>query len=94
VGTKNKPGSFDCYASAEPDEPMFTLLARDPLAGHLVSVWSKLRYGDIEAAHAVFCDMVTKHSSRYTLTPDVAKAGEAMDCSLAMFDWRKQHRPE
>lgn len=31
MGTKNNPGAFDCYANAEPDEPMFVLLARDLL---------------------------------------------------------------
>lgn len=29
MGTKNNPGAFDCYANAEPDEPMFVLLGRD-----------------------------------------------------------------
>lgn len=43
MGTKNKPGEFDCYANAEPDEPMFILLARDPLAPLLVSLWAKMR---------------------------------------------------
>lgn len=39
MGTKNVPGAFDCYAKAEPDEPMFTLLARDPTAPALVRIW-------------------------------------------------------
>lgn len=43
MGTKNNPGSYDCYANAEPDEPMFVLLARDPLAPILVEIWAKLR---------------------------------------------------
>lgn len=43
MGTKNNPGKFDCYASAEPDEPMFVLLARDPLAPILVRLWADLR---------------------------------------------------
>ena len=25
MGTKNEPGEFDCYAAAEPDEPMFII---------------------------------------------------------------------
>ena len=32
MGTKNNPGQFDCYRNAEPDEPMFVLLARDERA--------------------------------------------------------------
>ena len=43
MGTKNDPGTFDCYANAEPDEPMFVLLARDPLAPTLVRMWAELR---------------------------------------------------
>lgn len=43
MGTKNHPGKFDCYANAAPDEPMFVLLGRDPLAGVLVRVWAAVR---------------------------------------------------
>jgi hypothetical protein len=43
VGTKNMPGEFDCYQAADPDEPMFILLARDPLAPVLVELWATLR---------------------------------------------------
>jgi hypothetical protein len=93
MGTKNNPGKFDCYANAEPDEPMFVLLGRDRLAAHLVSIWSKVRMGDMEAANAVFLDMLHKHAPEYVVVPDdVAKATEAMDCSLAMFKFRAQNR--
>ena len=92
MGTKNNPGKFDCYANAEPNEPMFVLLARDRLAGHLVSLWSKVRYGDPEAAQVVFNDMLVKHLGHYQVAPDVPKAEEAMDCSLAMFAWREANR--
>lgn len=43
MGTKEKPGKFDCYENAERDEPMFVLLARDPLAPILVRLWADLR---------------------------------------------------
>src|SRR5260370_1328762 len=88
MGTKNKPGKFDCYANAEPDEPMFVLLGRDRLAAHLVSIWSKVRMGDMEAAGVVFLDMMAKHAVAYGIEPDVDKASEAMDCSFAMFKFR------
>ena len=42
MGTKNNPGKFDCYAKAEPDEPMFVLLARDPIASFLVDLWRQM----------------------------------------------------
>jgi hypothetical protein len=43
MGTKNNPGDYDCYQHAHPDEPMFVLLGRDPLAGLLVRLWAEAR---------------------------------------------------
>lgn len=43
MGTKNNPGKFDCYANAAPDEPMFVLLGRDPVAPIVVRFWAELR---------------------------------------------------
>jgi hypothetical protein len=48
MGTKNHPSKFDCYASAEPDEPIFVLLGRDKHAPVLVDLWANLREGDGE----------------------------------------------
>ena len=43
MSTKNKPSENDCYEKAMDDEPMFTLLARDPVAPILISMWIKMR---------------------------------------------------
>lgn len=43
MGTKNNPAPFDCYENADPDEPMFILLARDASAPGLVRRWVQLR---------------------------------------------------
>ena len=43
MGTKNNPGRFDCYEKADPDEPMFVLLGRDPYAARLVEIWANTR---------------------------------------------------
>lgn len=40
MGTKKNPGDYDCYANAEPDEPMFVLLGRDDRAPALVEAWA------------------------------------------------------
>lgn len=48
MGTKNNPGKFDCYQNAEPDEPMFVLLGRDPSASHLVRLWAYIRNEESE----------------------------------------------
>jgi hypothetical protein len=50
--SKNNPGPNSCYAKAKPDEPMFVLLARDPLASELVRWWAECR-----AAHTEPRDM-------------------------------------
>jgi len=56
VGTKNNPSQFDCYANAEPDEPMFVLLARDEKAPGLVEEWANRRgKNDAKAAEARAC---------------------------------------
>lgn len=43
MGSKQNPGKFDCYTNAKNDEPMFVLLARDPLAPQLVRRWAQLK---------------------------------------------------
>lgn len=48
MATKNNPGAYDCYAHADPDEPMFVLLARDKHAPTLVWLWATLRELDSE----------------------------------------------
>ena len=93
MGTKTRPSRFDCHDRAAPDEPLFTLLARDPLAPFLVSIWSSLRNGDHEAASAKFTALLDIGGRPYLTAPDVDKAGEALDCAMAMFDWAKRRRP-
>jgi hypothetical protein len=86
MGTKNNPGKFDCYEAAHPDEPMFVLLGRDPLAPHLVRLWALLRSGKLEEADkAVFFLLLTARP--YTSEPDTEKAAEAMECVAAMERW-------
>jgi hypothetical protein len=41
--SKNNPSKFDCYSKADPDEPMFILLGRDPMAGAMVRLWAGLQ---------------------------------------------------
>lgn len=48
MGTKRNPGAHDCYHKAEPDEPLFVLLARDKYGPTLVWLWATLRELDGE----------------------------------------------
>jgi hypothetical protein len=43
VGSKSRPSKYDCFSKAEPDEPMFVLLGRDPCAPILIDTWCELR---------------------------------------------------
>lgn len=52
MGTKNKPGAFDYYANAHPDEPMFVLLGRDRDAPKLIRQWAWLREATGEASNS------------------------------------------
>lgn len=76
MGTKNKPGQFDCYANAEPDEPMFVLLGRDPTASLVVTFWRALKMKMRESGTSSVSDL---------------KLEEARECSLDLAAWAKKN---
>lgn len=51
TSTKAEPGAFDGMERAAPDEPVFTLRAKDPLAAILVREWVALRRASITSAY-------------------------------------------
>lgn len=62
MATKNKPGAFDCYANAEPDEPMFILLGRDVVSPFAIRMWiaeriasGKNKHEDAQIVEAAEC---------------------------------------
>lgn len=79
MGTKNNPGKFDCYANAEPDEPMFILLARDASAPEVVEDWAADRM------RAIVLGLKPKS--------DLPMVDEAQRCAESMRAWRKANRP-
>jgi hypothetical protein len=78
VGTKNNPGRFDCYKNAEPDEPIFILLGRDPHAHVAVRKWALDRLKMIDDG----------------LKPetDMEMIWEALDCAAKMQLYTKTWR--
>jgi hypothetical protein len=56
---------LDCYHKAEPDEPKFTLLARDPLSPWLVEMWAAMRRGDLVSSTLAFAGMVDTCAMKY-----------------------------
>jgi hypothetical protein len=82
MATKNNPGAWDCYANAEPDEPMFVLLARDASAAGLVRRWAQRRQEDISTGRKPL--------------EDQKQVDEALQCADTMDAWRfsKKLRPK
>lgn len=81
IPTKTRPGSWDALEKAEPDEPIFVLLARDEHAAPLVKEWVRrvreaaLKLGDWNAAE-----------------PKLRKATDAEAIAWAMDSWRRNER--
>lgn len=86
MGTKNNPGAYDCYANAEPDEPMFILLGRDRHAAEVVRYWVYLKTGGAPVSYAGNVSMQT-----FSALP--AKHQEALNCAAAMEDWARKLKP-
>lgn len=78
MGTKNNPGTFDCYENAEPDEPMFVLLGRDLDAPRLVEEWAESRERRI-----------TRKMPVQVIEREEAKVAEARECAAAMRQFTK-----
>lgn len=77
MGTKLKPGQFDCYENALPDEPMFHLLARDPDFARLVRLWADRREADCICGERPI--------------DDLKMVNEARDCATEGETWRRQN---
>lgn len=75
MGTKNKPGNYDCYGNALPDEPMFILLGRDPDAPFHVHDWALRREHQIDIGQRPESDR--------------AMVAEAKECAENMRRWRR-----
>ncbi len=94
MGTKNNPGAYDCLAAAEPDEPMFILLARDPSAAWLVEAWLALRADDLRAAesHMRSAAYDLRQAGKPVLPYGSPKLAEAHACAQAMLRWQDRMR--
>lgn len=77
MGTKKEPGKFDCYEKAKDDEPMFTLLARDPMFAYLVNLWAENREKEVVCGERPNADMEL--------------VGEARQAASRGQEWRKKN---
>lgn len=78
MGTKSNPAANDCYNNAMPDEPLFTLLARDVHAPEVIRYWAQMRADDID------CGLFPKS--------DQSKVEEALACARSMEEWHAIHK--
>jgi len=92
MGTKNNPGNYDCYENAEPDEPMFVLLARDPLAPFLVRLWVE-HHRDRRIREWDAKDKNAQEAADYPYGLD-EKEMEAMACASTMEIWAQDERKD
>lgn len=76
MGTKNNPGRWDCYANADPDEPLFVLRGQDSTASLVVTLWRAMK-------------MEMKEQGTSQISEE--KLEEARECSLALEKWAKDH---
>lgn len=82
MGTKNKPGSFDCYLQALPEEPLFTLLARDRHAPDTVEKWADSRELEIRRGYG---------GNKEKLVAELQQLAEARKIAGDMRNWRRQN---
>lgn len=87
MATKEKPGEFDCYANAKPDEPMFVLLARDKASPSAVRYWAleriktgKNRVSDPQIVEAYACAVaMEEYQAKLAAAPAAAAAPKPAD---------------
>ena len=77
MGTKQEPGAFDAHEKALPDEPTFTLLARDWGAPHMVRQWAYQRLREI--------------SSGERPESEIAQVDSAISVANEMVRWRRDN---
>lgn len=88
MGTKNNPGKYDCYAKAEPDEPLFTLRGKDISAPYLVEIWTAVRRGRVMLARSILESMLVDQGIK-ALVGECEKFDQALACAEAMRAWRR-----
>lgn len=83
MGTKDKPGQFDCLAALGDDEPYFLLRSTDPNAPLLVKLWAAARDKNAPGIY----DAASKLAQKAALDrrePNTAKTDEARSVAEAM----------
>lgn len=85
MGTKSEPGPIDCYAAAEPDEPIFVLKANDPLAPNVIDMWADMRERESLALYRIGA------ISSERLGEKIQKAIQARIVARQMREWKEKN---
>lgn len=82
MGTKNNPDEFDCYSKALPDEPTFTLLARDRHMPSAVNDWADNRELEIRRGYG---------GDKEKLAAELRQLQRAREVAVAAANWRRNN---
>lgn len=87
ASTVTQPGAYDALEKAEPSEPMFPLLARDPCAAATITEWCRLRR---MMAIRQFGDS-TNPRDLELLAAELRQCANAEAVAMQMSNWRSEH---
>lgn len=89
ASTKDQPGAFDALEKAEPGEPMFPLLARDPAAPGAITEWCRLRRN---RAVKLWGDS-KRVADKKLLAAELDQCANAEEVALQFAEWREDRAP-
>jgi len=74
---------------AEPDEPIFTLRGKDPVAPYLINIWAATRLGHFDKAVGILTAASQDPAVLERVSNDMHdKIVEALTCAIEMRAWR------
>lgn len=91
MGTLNEPAPNDVLGRVLPDEPIFTLAARDPVAAGVVRLYGALRARRLFAVKDIVANLIVVASQMPYRARDGEHAREASDCANKMSLWLTEH---
>lgn len=92
TGSKANPSEFDAYSKLADDEPYFVLSAHDPLSSAIVELHAYIGAGQAGAAHNKLAEIMALTSVRPPRPASSPKYRETFAISLAMEQWRENHK--
>lgn len=90
MNNKKEPSQFDAYSKAEDEEPVFTLLGRDPVAPSLIEAWAYLRSGQVGAAEIAFKAATDASSFIDAQMPGEAQIRSAFEVAEECRKWLRK----